>query len=53
VPTATALLRLAPRLLALGAAVVAADTLPVYVRDKVARTTDEREAERLAALGQA
>jgi tRNA threonylcarbamoyladenosine biosynthesis protein TsaB len=52
-PTAAALLRLAPRLLAAGAAVVAADTLPVYVRDKVARTTDEREAERLAALGTA
>ena len=52
-PTAAALLRLAPSLLAAGAAVVAADTLPVYVRDKVARTTDEREAERLAALGAA
>lgn len=52
-PTAAALLRLAPRLLAAGNAVVAADTLPVYVRDKVARTTDEREAERLAALGAA
>lgn len=52
-PTAAALLRLAPRLLASGRAVAAADTLPVYVRDKVARTTDEREAERLAALGAA
>ncbi|QCB47940.1 tRNA (adenosine(37)-N6)-threonylcarbamoyltransferase complex dimerization subunit type 1 TsaB [Hydrogenophaga sp. PAMC20947] len=52
-PTAAALLRLAPRLLAAGAAVAAADTLPVYVRDKVARTTDEREAARLAALGAA
>ena len=50
-PTAAALLRLAPRLLASGRAVAAADTLPLYVRDKVARTTDEREAERLAALG--
>jgi tRNA threonylcarbamoyladenosine biosynthesis protein TsaB len=49
-PTATALLRLAPRLLAAGAAVGARDALPLYVRDKVAQTTDERERLRVAAL---
>lgn len=43
-PTAQALLRLAPRLLAAGAAVTAHQALPLYVRDKVARTTAEREA---------
>ena len=42
-PTAGALLRLAPVLLAAGAAVAACDALPLYVRDKVARTTAERE----------
>jgi len=42
-PTAEALLRLAPGLLAAGAAVAARDALPLYVRDKVARTTAERE----------
>jgi tRNA threonylcarbamoyladenosine biosynthesis protein TsaB len=49
-PTATALLRLAPGLLAAGAAVGARDALPLYVRDKVAQTTDERERLRVAAL---
>jgi tRNA threonylcarbamoyladenosine biosynthesis protein TsaB len=48
-PSATALLRLAPGLLAAGAAVAAQDSLPLYVRDKVAQTTAEREAQRLAA----
>jgi tRNA threonylcarbamoyladenosine biosynthesis protein TsaB len=43
-PTADALLRLAPGLLASGHAVAARDALPLYVRDKVARTTAEREA---------
>lgn len=42
-PTARALLRLAPSLLAHGDAVAARDALPFYVRDKVARTTAERE----------
>ena len=42
-PTAPALLRLAPALLAAGRAVAARDALPLYVRDKVARTTAERE----------
>ncbi|QHE88307.1 tRNA (adenosine(37)-N6)-threonylcarbamoyltransferase complex dimerization subunit type 1 TsaB [Hydrogenophaga sp. BPS33] len=48
-PTATALLRLAPPLFAQGAAVAARDALPLYVRDKVAQTTDERERLRMAA----
>ena len=48
-PTATALLRLAPALIAQGAAVAARDALPLYVRDKVAQTTDERERLRVAA----
>lgn len=43
-PTAEALLRLAPPLLAAGHAVAARDALPLYVREKVARTTAEREA---------
>ncbi len=41
-PTATALLRLAPALLAAGAAVPAEQALPSYIRDKVAQTTRER-----------
>lgn len=48
-PTAGALLRLAPALLAAGAAGPARDALPLYVRDKVAQTTDERERLRAAA----
>jgi tRNA threonylcarbamoyladenosine biosynthesis protein TsaB len=43
-PTATALLRLAPALLAAGGAVPAAQALPTYIRDKVAQTTLERAA---------
>jgi tRNA threonylcarbamoyladenosine biosynthesis protein TsaB len=49
-PTAEALLRLAPRLLAAGLAVAAQDALPRYVRDKVAQTTAERETLRLSNL---
>ncbi|MEO5658904.1 MAG: tRNA (adenosine(37)-N6)-threonylcarbamoyltransferase complex dimerization subunit type 1 TsaB [Polaromonas sp.] len=41
-PSATALLRLAPALAAAGQCVEAALALPLYVRDKVAQTTDER-----------
>lgn len=41
-PTAAALLRLAPHLLRQGAATPAADAQPLYVRDKVAQTTEER-----------
>jgi tRNA threonylcarbamoyladenosine biosynthesis protein TsaB len=48
-PSAAALLRLAPGLLAAGAAVAAQDALPLYVRDKVAQTTAERDALRLAS----
>lgn len=43
-PTAAALLRLAPGLLARGHAVAAHEALPLYVRDKVAQTTEERLA---------
>lgn len=45
-PTATAMLRLAPALLAAGAAVPAEQALPRYVRNKVAKTTAERMAEK-------
>lgn len=45
-PTAAALLRLAPGLLAAGLATPAAEALPLYVRDKVAQTTAERAAQR-------
>lgn len=48
-PTAAALLRLAPALLAAGAAVAADAALPRYIRDKVAQTTAEREAARNTA----
>ena len=41
-PTATAMLRLAPLLAAAGHCVAAALALPLYVRDKVALTTEER-----------
>ena len=43
-PTAAAMLRLAPALLDAGNAVAAADALPRYIRDKVAQTTQERAA---------
>ncbi len=43
-PTARALLRLAPSRLAAGQAVPAACALPLYVRNKVAQTTAERAA---------
>ncbi len=43
-PTAGALLRLAPALWAAGAAVPAEQALPLYIRDKVALTTEERAA---------
>jgi tRNA threonylcarbamoyladenosine biosynthesis protein TsaB len=43
-PQATAMLCLAPQLLAAGKAVPAEQALPVYVRDKVAQTTAERAA---------
>jgi tRNA threonylcarbamoyladenosine biosynthesis protein TsaB len=43
-PTAAALLRLAPVLWAQGLAVPAEQAMPLYIRDKVANTTAEREA---------
>jgi tRNA threonylcarbamoyladenosine biosynthesis protein TsaB len=49
-PTASAMLRLAPALLAAGKAVAAEHALPSYIRDKVAKTTAERMAEKAAAL---
>ena len=45
-PTARALLRLAPAALADGTCHAAAQALPLYIRDKVAQTTEERAAER-------
>ena len=48
-PTASAMLRLAPALLAAGGAVPAAQALPTYIRDKVAQTTLERAAAKSAA----
>ena len=51
-PTATAMLRLAPALLAAGGAVAPEDALPVYIRDNVAQTTAEREAIKAAKAAQ-
>ena len=48
-PTSAALLRLAPALLAAHGSQPAAAALPLYIRDKVAQTTAERAAARLAA----
>ena len=48
-PTAAALLRLAPGLLATQGSLPAAAALPLYIRDTVAQTTAERAAARLAA----
>ena len=45
-PTARALLRLAPAWLGQGASHPAAQALPLYIRDKVAQTTEERAADR-------
>ena len=49
-PTAAALLRLAPALIAAGQAAPAARALPLYIRDKVAQTTEERAALRAAIV---
>jgi len=52
-PTAAALLRLAPAAWAAGDAVPPEEALPLYIRDKVAQTTDERmviKAQQAAAL---
>ncbi|OYU45998.1 MAG: tRNA (adenosine(37)-N6)-threonylcarbamoyltransferase complex dimerization subunit type 1 TsaB [Burkholderiales bacterium PBB4] len=48
-PTATAMLRLAPALWDAGLAVPAHQALPHYIRDKVAQTTAERERDKAAA----
>lgn len=48
VPSAAALLRLAPALLAAGQAGPAARAMPLYIRDKVAQTTEERAVSRAA-----
>lgn len=45
-PSASAMLRLAPQLLAHGAGIDPALALPRYIRDKVAKTTHERAQER-------
>lgn len=47
-PTASAMLRLAPGLLARGRGVAPEHALPTYIRDKVAQTTSERAAARAA-----
>jgi tRNA threonylcarbamoyladenosine biosynthesis protein TsaB len=52
-PTAAAMLRLAPALLAAGRTVDAAHAWPLYVRDKVAQTTEERAAIKAAAASAA
>jgi tRNA threonylcarbamoyladenosine biosynthesis protein TsaB len=49
-PTAAAMLRLAPALLASGHALPADQALPTYIRDKVAKTTLERQVEKAAML---
>ncbi|PIT83307.1 tRNA (adenosine(37)-N6)-threonylcarbamoyltransferase complex dimerization subunit type 1 TsaB [Limnohabitans sp. 15K] len=49
-PTAAALLRLAPGLWAQGLAVPADQAMPLYIRDKVANTTAEREVMKAQAL---
>jgi tRNA threonylcarbamoyladenosine biosynthesis protein TsaB len=48
-PDAMAVLRIAPRLLAAGHGLPADQALPLYIRDKVAQTTDERAAQRAGA----
>lgn len=48
-PTAMALLRLAPACMAAGGARPASEALPLYVRDKVAQTTAERLAAKQSA----
>jgi tRNA threonylcarbamoyladenosine biosynthesis protein TsaB len=52
-PTATAMLRLAPAMLAAGLGVPADQALPLYVRDKVAQTTAERAELKNQVINQA
>ncbi len=49
-PGAAAMLRLAPAMLAAGEALDASQALPLYIRDKVALTTDERAEVKRQAL---
>jgi tRNA threonylcarbamoyladenosine biosynthesis protein TsaB len=51
-PTARALLSLAPALWTNGQAVPAEQAMPLYIRDKVAQTTAEREAHKAQATTQ-
>lgn len=51
-PGAAAMLRLAPSMLAAGAALDASQALPLYIRDKVALTTDERAEVKRQALAE-
>ena len=52
-PQATAILQVAPALIAAGACVPPEQALPLYVRDKVAKTTGERALEKAAKADQA
>jgi tRNA threonylcarbamoyladenosine biosynthesis protein TsaB len=45
-PTAAAMLRLAPGLMAADLSVAAHQAMPIYIRDKVAKTTEERAVEK-------
>ena len=49
-PCAVAMLHLAPALIARGRALPADQALPCYIRDQVAKTTQQRAAEKLTAL---
>jgi tRNA threonylcarbamoyladenosine biosynthesis protein TsaB len=50
-PQAMAILQVAPALMAAGACVAPEQALPLYVRDKVAKTTGERALEKAAKAG--
>jgi tRNA threonylcarbamoyladenosine biosynthesis protein TsaB len=52
-PSATALLHLAPFLMKSGQGTTAQGATPVYIRDKVAQTTEERAAARASRQGNA
>ncbi len=52
-PQASAILQVAPALIAAGACVPPEQALPLYVRDKVAKTTGERALEKAAKADQA
>jgi tRNA threonylcarbamoyladenosine biosynthesis protein TsaB len=50
-PQAMAILQVAPALIKAGACVPPEQALPLYVRDKVAKTTGERALEKAAKAG--